>query len=299
MTTRPAASSADTRPRLVFGTGLLRTSISPAGAGFLWRRSPGPLADSAFTPIDPVLRSLVEAATAGNSVAVSVGRAEGPSRSYRTEGVESLAGRLLRAGPDTDLVPLFRGVGHALRAVHSVTPPADHPLPRIPRGMARLDTWLSRRPVHGFAGEAAALVHDRIGAERWSRLCAWNEQALHDPDRVVAHGAPSLGALVPGVSAPAVLLSGEDLCLAPWTFDLGWVTGELIEIKWQIGGAAPAWQALLDALYEGYGRTPESAWNRLAALRLALHLHDFTAYVGGTPPEVQRYADFLGFLIDL
>ncbi|MFC9635106.1 hypothetical protein ACFTY8_39130 [Streptomyces mirabilis] len=87
--------------------------------------------------------------------------------------------------------------------------------------------------------------------------------------------------------------------MAPWPTDLGWLVGELIELSWTYGGDPHDWQAFLTSLYSGHGNDLGAQWNRAAALRIALHLHDFSAYVAWQPHEVRRYAGFLRFLIDL
>jgi phosphopantothenoylcysteine decarboxylase/phosphopantothenate--cysteine ligase len=81
--------------------------------------------------------------------------------------------------------------------------------------------------------------------------------------------------------------------------DLGWVVGELVELKWQVGGDPGQWQRLTDALCDGYGRELGPDWHRMAALRVLLHVHDFAGYAGGTGDWLESYVGFLRFLIDL
>jgi phosphopantothenoylcysteine decarboxylase/phosphopantothenate--cysteine ligase len=95
------------------------------------------------------------------------------------------------------------------------------------------------------------------------------------------------------------LLIGEDLCAAPWYHDLAWIAGELVELRWLNDGDPQEWQRLLDALFEGYGRDLGEDANRLIALRIALHLHDISAYVGLDAALLATYAGFLDFLVNL
>ncbi|GAA3590686.1 hypothetical protein GCM10022419_086680 [Nonomuraea rosea] len=95
------------------------------------------------------------------------------------------------------------------------------------------------------------------------------------------------------------LLIGEDVCAAPWYHDLAWIAGELVELRWLNDGDPQEWQRLLDALFEGYGRDLGEDANRLIALRIALHLHDISAYVGLDAALLATYAGFLDFLVNL
>src|SRR5690606_35319937 len=218
---------------------------------------------------------------------------------YRVAGAGSLAGHLLRDGVHPRLAPALRGLGAALAALHTLPPPASRPA--VPsRGLARLDAWLRGRAPQARAAQAAAVVRERLGPDRWAALYSRAARGVGDDDVVLAHGAPGQGSVVcASGSGVTEILVGEDLCAAPRHTDLGWVIGELVELSWRLGGDARTWQGLTDALLEGYGRGPGVPWNHLAAVRIALHLHDFTAYVAWDPAECERYAHFLGYLIDL
>ncbi|MFF8646408.1 hypothetical protein [Streptomyces sp. NPDC015345] len=139
-----------------------------------------------------------------------------------------------------------------------------------------------------------------LGAERWARVNKWYRTITEDTDVTLVHGAPGLGSLVSGASPESTaILTGEDLAVAPWYYDLGWVLGELVELRWHLGGDQQAWQVLVDALFEGYGRDLGVWWNQAAALRTLLHVHDIAAYVGWHSSGFNQYASFLAFLIDL
>jgi hypothetical protein len=118
------------------------------------------------------------------------------------------------------------------------------------------------------------------------------------------HGAPSLGLIVPSVSpGNCALLSGEDLARGPAAFDLGWLLGELAEMRATnvrgIGGlpddrSGPLARALLD----GYGPPGDSVTTgRAATVRVFTHAHDYAAFVGWHD-HVTDYLDIIADLID-
>lgn len=304
-------------PALVteYGTGLLQTHITriPAteGGGYLWQRRPGRWAPAPFRQLDPAVHERLatlsgafsdtvgDGATGADAARLVVGHVDPPMRHYRVHGHESVAGRLLNGGPDAALVAPLRQLGSLLRRLHATPPPATvaHRSP----GMARLGDWLSGRPNRFPAVAMLGALRRELGEERWHRLTGWYAEVLADTAEVtLAHGAPGLGSLVvsPDTST-AELLTGEDVCAQPWYLDLGWVVGELVELKWQIGGDPAGWQRLIDALFEGYGRDLGPNWHRVATLRVLLHAHDFGAYVQGPGDWLDRYIGFLRFLIDM
>ncbi|WP_431999388.1 hypothetical protein [Streptomyces sioyaensis] len=288
---------------VTFGTGLLRTTVSPADdGGSVWRRVCGPRCPQPFSSVSSHLRR--ELASLGESPGTRLLIGEelvDGSRVYRPGRDRSVAHQFLFAEPEAlALESVFRGYGALLAAVHQLPCPGD--VRRPARGLVRLRHWLAGDAPLPDAAEAAEVVSARLGQDRWTVLREWCEQALDPPDPVLAHGAPGLGSLVldPG-SSTAGLLTGEDVCRAPWQFDIGWVLGELIEFRWRLpsgAGDGPAWQRLADALFEGYGCDLGKAWNRWAALRIALHQHDFAAYVGVHRRELNLYAGLLGRLIE-
>ncbi|MFD3699861.1 hypothetical protein ACFWUZ_27695 [Streptomyces sp. NPDC058646] len=294
-TTTAAATEAVAAGPVRFGTGLLRTTVH----GGLWVREPGPLAPAAFHPLPATVSEIPR--TPGVRL-VHGEELPGGARAYRgLSGDESVAGHLLRHGPHPGLRPALHALGRALAALHTAPVPAGAPALRTAsRGWDRLDAWLAGRAPEVWAAQAASVVRERLGAERWHRLRDWTAALAADSAGVVSHGAPGLGSLVadPG-GGPVELLTGEDVCLAPWYSDVGWAVGELTELAWQLGGDSEAWQRLVDAVEEGYGRPLGPLRPRLAALRIALHLHDYTAYVGWQPETVERFAGFLGYLTGL
>ncbi|MFE9448705.1 hypothetical protein [Streptomyces sp. NPDC006739] len=278
-----------------YGTGLLRTTVRPGPeGGWLWRRQPGPQAPRAFAAVPAALTGPIADLGGNGPDRLVPGREDGAGRRYLVTGEESLAARLLRDGPTAEAETALQGVGTLLARLHRLPPPVGVPSDRQ-AGLDRLAHWLSRE---ADAGPARELLRTSLGEDRWGVLRAWYSETVADTRHVLSHGGPSLGAAVMG-TAGVELLTGEDLCLAPWYADLGWVAGELVELAWQQGGDHTRWQALLTALYTGYGRDLGARWNRAAALRTALHLYDFSSYVAWRPQQVRRYAGFLSFLIDL
>lgn len=316
-----------------FGTGLLRTSVTglPDG-GYRWRRrngpqSPAPFAPAPDAPADPEggAGASVEGSGAApgadtartgerirglrpdGAVRWAVGTAEGADRVYRVRGPESVAGRLLREGPDEQLATTLHGLGRALRALHELPVPQDAGTGARPRGLVRLDDWLAGRSPSPRAAYAESFLRPRLGDARLAavrELSAGMTAAPGNADTVLCHGAPGLGSLVPvapgsGTPGEGDMLIGEDLCPASWQFDVGWTLGELVELKWYRGGDRPeAWSGALQSFFQGYGRDLGDAWARHAALRVLLHLHDFTSYVGWDQHTVEKYTGFVTFLLD-
>jgi len=290
---------------LEYGTDLLRTRVSAVPGGHEWTRTTGRLAPDPFRSATGLGDRLAVADERG-AVRLAVGHGSPTSRTYRIAGGESVANGLLSSGPLPELREPMRGLGLALRRLHADGPPGggtgagSDPRPGPPRGLLRLDTWLAGRAPVARAAYVGAQLRGRLGPERWGRVTDWCHQVREDADVTLVHGAPGLGSLIAGDgTGSAALLTGEDLAVAPWYFDLGWVLGELVELRWQLGGDQQGWQLLLEALFEGYGRDAGEQWNRLAALRILLHVHDIAAYVGWHTAGFDHYATFLTFLVDL
>lgn len=283
-----------------YGTTLVHTEtyLLPNGE-YAWRRRPGPLAPAPFAPLSADTAELLSTVEA-DGLRLAVGRVEGEARTYRTAGGRSVASLVLHEGASDELVAPLRRLGRLLRALHE-TPVTQAPPAAGSRGMDRLESLLSVRTPHPRVGQAATQVYRVLGQERWARLAGWYREARGDDRLVLSHGGAGLGLLVTGgPPGTDTLLTGEDLCMAPWYVDVGWVVGELVEFRWQLPGEASVWQSLLDALFEGYGSDLGSDWPRLAALRVLLHVHDIAAYYEEVPSAgFDHYAGFLKFLTDL
>lgn len=293
------AQGANQAPDVVdaFGTGLLETTVRRArDGGFTWTRQPGPLAPSGFTRVPPVVERQAGEATA--PARLCVGGSDPHRRDYAVAGRHSMATLLIEHGPDGDAAALLHGLGAALRRLHEAAPPAVDGA--APPTVARLDRWLDGRAAVPAAAAAGQLLRTTVDEPMWEVLRSWTAELVGCRDGVRVHGAPGLAALVPDRDRrTAALLTGEDLGTGPRELDLGFVLGELIEMRWRCGGDGGAWQALVDALGEGYGAELGPRVHRVAALRVALHLHDYTAYVRWDAEEIKRYGSFLGFLTTL
>ncbi len=283
-----------------FGTGLLRTSIYAATTGgYRWRRTPGPFAPAPFiTLTDEVRGRLASIGEIGNG-RLALGVAAGDARIYDVRGVQSAAHRLMRQGNHEELEKPLHDLGRLLRAVHEREVPADF-AGRPARGLVRLGDWLAGRATSPRAAYAQSQLRQRLGEECWQRVLSWYQGVVADTGVTLAHGAAGLGSLAVDLeSGTTDLLIGEDVCAAPWYLDVGWRIGELAELQWQVGGDRRGWQVLTDALFEGYGRDLGPEWNRFAALRILLHVHDIAAYFTEFQYEFDHYRDFLRYLIDL
>ncbi|MGW0392507.1 hypothetical protein ACWDYJ_16735 [Streptomyces sp. NPDC003042] len=281
-----------------YATGLLATTVTalPDG-GHRWLRRPGTGAPEAFAPLTARLRELVEETSPGPGARLLTGDpAPDGARTYAAPGPYSSAHWLITGGGPhavpggpRALAGTLREVGALLAALHGRPVPEEARRPA--RAVVRLHAWLSGRTTAGGATAA-----DLLGEAAVAPLRGWAAEAAGPADgHVLSHGAPGLGSLVPAAdtAAPAVLLTGEDLCAAPPHVDLGWLAGELVEFRWLLGTTADprAWQQLLDALFDGYGDAAAARDGRLrgAALRVALHAHDTAAYVPDSTGQARLY----------
>ncbi|CAL9327099.1 hypothetical protein [Streptomyces sp. SudanB182_2057] len=285
-----------------YGTGLLSTEVHAKGTGgYLWRRAPGPSAPCPFTLVPPVLEEAITGLPQDGVGRFVLGNTQDQTRVYHVGDDTSVAERALREGPGEGLDSVLHAVGGLLARLHSLPEhlAAHSDLPAGSAGMSRLTAWWSGRPANGQATTARELLRTELGSDNWQLMQRWLDLADSQP-AVVSHGAPTLGSVIhAGPDHQVELLTGENLCVAPWYADLGWLVGEIVELAWHHGASHSQWQAVLNALFEGYGRDLGTHWNRAAALRIALHLHDYSAYVALNPLEIRRYASFLSHLISL
>ncbi|WP_438484865.1 hypothetical protein [Streptomyces sp. S186] len=119
--------------------------------------------------------------------------------------------------------------------------PPTPAVPDGPPGPARLRSWLTGAALRSAAA-TRLLAHLRSswGGRRIDTVVDWSLR-LRDtsvdaiaPAPRLLHGAASLAALVPPVSRgrPTVLLTGEELSAGDPEADLGWLVGELAEMRW-------------------------------------------------------------------
>ncbi len=275
-----------------FGTGLLTTTIHRTPQGHRWTRTPGPLARTDFRTHDTTHPDT----TTPGPVRLCPGGHDPRQRDYLVTGPRSLAEALITDGPDNATTDLLAGLGQALTALHDRPGTPTDLTP--PPALTRLTRWLDDRADTPAAAAAAPLLRTTMDEPQWQALRSWTAELTARTDLVTVHGAPGLAAVIPETTGAALLI-GEDTGTAPRDHDLGYVLGELVELRWRRPDDAKAWQRLVDAFFEGCGRPLDAAVQRAATLRIAVHLHDYTAYVRWDTDEIKRYGAFLAFLTQL
>ncbi|MGW8666902.1 hypothetical protein [Streptomyces niveus] len=344
---RPAGAAGSVTVR-EYGTRYLRISVRYHGdARFSWLRVPGPAHEGPQTAPSPAaglaLRRVDAAvadagsgagsgadagsgAGAGRGARLALGERAAASESgerggvvYRVPGAVSVA-RLLPSGDDTAYrlsVRALADLGRTLRQLHDVPWEFAEPVPPH-HGVGRLLAWISGAAPDGDGARLRTLAHDRLGARLWTRLTDWAVAAQEPPGRggaVLLHGAPSTGWLVPSPAGDhSVLLTGEEVTGGDPALDLGWVLGELHELRSAaargLGAAGQGppvdYPAAARALLAGYLRKEDAAATvealppgtaRAATLRLAVHMRDFASFVGWHE-DLRRYADLLAETLD-
>ncbi|MGW5116439.1 hypothetical protein ACWEQ8_13555 [Streptomyces noursei] len=293
-------------------TGWQRTTVHRVPDGsFLWWHRPGvrrrgPLAMPAANL--PAVQPAVGAAHLALPTAV------GDGLLYRAHGPRSAAGWLGDPRPVVGalVADALASAGRALRAMHQLSPPTPA-VPDGPPGPARLRSWLTEAALRSAAA-TRLLAHLRSswGGRRIDTVVDWSRR-LRDtsadataPAPRLLHGGASLAALVPPVTRgrPGALLTGEELSAGDPEADLGWLVGELAEMRWNgrrtgLDRLVPHdYTALQRVLLDAYGPEHDGpAVARAAVLRVVTHLHDFAAYMDWTD-ELLAYSAFAAELID-
>ncbi|GFH39533.1 hypothetical protein [Streptomyces pacificus] len=328
-----------------YGTRYLRITVRyHGGTGFTWLRAPGPaharpqclppaLVGAALRRVDTAVRTADAAGTRiGNAAEDRSGARlalgewvtdpapDGETRPgvrtgvlYRAPGAFSVA-RLLPSGDDTAFrlsVSALADVGRTLRRLHH----EPWELPERPphHGVRRLLAWISGEENTPGATRLRTLARTRLGRSLWTRLTDWSEAAAEPPGRggaVLLHGAPSTGWLVPSpAGGHTVLLAGEEVTGGDPALDLGWLLGELHELRaaaarglGSAGQGPPVdYPAAAHALLSGYTGSHGTAavprgTARAATLRLALHMRDFASFVGWHE-DLRHYCDLLADML--
>ncbi|WP_042407680.1 hypothetical protein [Streptacidiphilus carbonis] len=302
-------SSITTPPVVEFGTGFQITRLRPRADGLIdWERAPGPGNRVAFRPTPPWLAARAAEAD-GTRVRFALPWLDQErQRVWKVTGQRSIAQILLKDDdPTGQLRPLFKDLGHALRRLHTST---SHPGEAAQAGPApgpsRLAAWLATGRGPRAAGGFRHRLRTQLGPQRWEKLQQMTELALSPgPDPVAVHGWPSMGSLVVpdhDNDLPACLvLSGAEAAYGRRELDLGCIVGELIEFRMvaeRDGAHRPVLNQLRDLLLAGYG----DQWDPVglaacATVRLAVHAHDFAAYVGWHP-DLHLYIPMLVDLLD-
>jgi hypothetical protein len=279
-----------------YGTLLTRTAVfrRPSGAGYRWVRSGGPARTCGpRAPSEEVLSRL--RALPEPELRFALPKRRGQELHFLAHGPESLA-NVLMTRPATTAYPLarklLRELAVSLVRLHSI--PARGLMRDRHPGILRLSQWLSRcsgrswadGPEHDRADRLLPVARQRLGRARLERLEEWCLLFLADSaDSVLLHGKPGTGLMVPPArNGPPVLLLGEDMAAGPPCLDIGWVLGELAELRGVIRarhGTAEAarWSTLGRAFAEGCGRPLPAEAGRVATLGMLTHARDFCAYV--------------------
>lgn len=322
-----------------YGTRYLRITVRYHGeAGFSWLRVPGPAHTQpqrlpsaaigvALRRVDTdVSTAAVTGTPTGNAAEngrgarlalgkwatdpVPEGNAQPGVRSrvlYRVPGAVSVA-RLLPSGDDSAFrlsVRALADAGKTLRQLHHE--PWEYEGRPTHLAVRRLLDWASGREDTPGGTQLRALARTRLGPSLWTRLTDWSKAADAPPGgegAVLLHGAPSTGWLVPSLAGDhTALLTGEEVTGGDPTLDLGWLLGELHELRaaatrglGSAGHGPPTdYSAAARALLSGYtgndGALPEGT-ARAATLRLAVHMRDFASFVGWHE-DLRHYCDLL------
>lgn len=297
-----------------YGSALTRTQVlAGAQGGFTWIRTPGTarsgpprqppgalLAAFGATAHDPVT-------DCGPEVRCVLPRVYGSDggRHYPLPGRRSLAELLLSGSPPgtpaatPSAQDVLGGLGRALRALHAAPLPAADGAGAFtpPDAWRRLRSW-AESPAAGPAAQLHQGLREFLGTPRWRRVEAWLGELPEAGPRTLVHGAPGLGLLVPAEvrGTPHGLITGEDVGIAAWQWDVGWVLAELRELRFyaaRLHRPESGWERLEHAFLSGYGRPRDPLVQRCAVLRSLLHLHDFSVFVTWDEAEVRRYAALL------
>ncbi|MFB7982790.1 hypothetical protein [Streptomyces vinaceus] len=313
MKPKPPSVGVEERVLDQYGTGHVQTTIvSVPERNFTWIRTPGPARSQPFGGPPAPIRSALAALATGRQPGVGcvLPEAYGSELRYTLPGPRSTAELLLSGEPAARSAAegLLHGLGTLLRALHATTPPTG-PEAYTPLTYRRLAAWADM-PQGGRATRLHEALRTSLGPTRWNRLRQWLGELLDSENRVLVHGGPSLGLLVPGTGTAteagtevAALLTGEDAGLCPPRADVGWVLGELRELRmWSAlhrSSADPSfWDRAEAAFNHGYGQQPDLPTHRTAVLRVLLHLHDFCVFVAWDQAQVQRYVALLKGHVD-
>ncbi|WP_320776121.1 hypothetical protein [Streptomyces sp. CRN 30] len=280
-------------PVRAFGTDAVRTEVFATDGGRVrWRRT--------FAAGSAVLRAVgaVPASVHLPHAAVQfvLPRWEGRTAEYPVRGT-----RLLLDSPE-GRATVFRDLGRGLRSLHAL--PCDPALPRGPLGPARLAEWLRSGHGPGLSGLYRGQLRSALGKRRLSRLSQWCAALSEvNEDSVVLHGSVGMGTTVLAADHRPQLLTGEGLCLGDRWFDLGWLLGELMEVRLVLAGqgrpevaadlGVSAWE-----LVAGYGIPPDHRVGRVSALRMLSHGLDISSFAAHLVPQLRSHTRLLADVVD-
>ncbi|MGJ6962807.1 hypothetical protein ACSDR0_12945 [Streptosporangium sp. G11] len=298
-----------------YGTGYVLTAIARSAEGdYRWSRRPGPHRGGALRTPDPAVLDAVRTAARGRVELTLPERADATGATYRAGQSRSIAAMLLGPGTgesDADIARItadtLAETGAALARLHAVPlPGADLP---SPDGLLRLLSWLRDGLGPGAAPDLHRRAAEMLGRDRMATVAAWCVPPAEAP-HVLLHGGPSLGILLPLTPGThGGLLTGENLAAGPPESDMGWIIGELVELRASVHRFGSRrdldFDLFIGRVLEGYTTAPDTsapdtaapdltaldtatpdtaaldltAVGRTAALRFLTHLHDFAAYL--------------------
>ncbi|WP_405938966.1 hypothetical protein OG338_22060 [Streptomyces sp. NBC_00726] len=279
----PGASPVDS-----YGTGFTSTAVYrlPAGGGFRWVRSAGPQRSEPVRPPPAVVLGRIRALPA-EGMDFALPEARGHRLVHAANGPESLANILMTQSREYSYpraCDLLGRLGKNLGELHSISGRDMQGKGHL--GISRLSGWLGDGSGAGESGRLFTAARKRLGSARWDLLRDWCDACAEpSPDDVLLHGKPGTGLVVPGLNGSrAALLTGEDMAVGRPSLDVGWVLGELAELRGvirdQAGDAAAAeWSTLGSAFAGGYGRAPTAETGRVATLCVLNHVRDYCAHV--------------------
>lgn len=289
-----------------FGSGHVRTVITRSPDGrTTWVRSAGDRRTQPFLSPHPSLLTALEAVTTRPPGARFVPpQPHGNTLHYAAPGASSTADLLFSREPQAHARAgsLLEHLGMLLRALHAAPLAGTGAAPDMPLTWLRLSAWMDS-PLAGPPAVLHTRLREALGTRRWQLLASWLESLRSGP-RVLLHGNPSLGLLVPSESDETdALLTGEELGLGTWQQDVGWVLGELHEmrslsVRLPLSVDPAGWDRLAARFIEGYGLPPDPSVHRAATLKALLHLHDFCVFVSWDESEVLRYTTVIAHLVD-
>jgi hypothetical protein len=306
--------------RSAWGTGLAETEVLRLAAGrYAWSRRPG-----ADVRVDgsararPVPAGFARRAALASSAAFEFALpefdADQCTHTWTAPGPFSVAHALM--GAAGDLTPqrvadeVAEPIGRAMRAFHAIgNTDIEDEYPQLEYA-ARLSRWMRTGEGTRDAAVWHKVLSGGLGTARWDLLAAYAEDALStEGSATVALGWATLGSVVAPAPAvddgwptrPPALLCGDHACLAAPETDLGCMLGELCELEASLarnGASAAAIESFRQALLRGYGPglDPDLV-TRAAIIRIAVHSHDYAAFVG-FHIDLHTYVALLADLLD-
>jgi len=269
-----------------YGTALKRTTIFVArDGGYTWVRRPGSAASAAASGYlsAGLQKALQAASTASFEFAVPT-RLDDASV-YHVGGRRSLFRHLADPHPAV-VTSVLRALGAGLFRLHSTPLPVEG-LPG-PVHLRRLGRCLAGEIAAPSTARLRHVLRSVLGQGRLDDATAWLRHFSAPPTKVLLHGGPGFGTVVPTESParPTALLSAEEAYVGDSHADLGWICGEILELHLAARTAAGVFQhrsheRFARDLCDGYGGPVD--WpdlGRACVLRMLTHIYDFVAYVG-------------------